>query len=302
MSLPAGVHVLCRDFNEYSTSLPTEVATCQFGDAEPVRLFCKHYHAEGGQARVGSVVPHYEIDVYRSLLASAPVSLPQFRGSWSDDESGDGLLVLGNIENAVRVTKGSDHKYDMERAASWAGRFHRFAEGQVSRPALAFMRHVDLDDTMTRSLQLVEWTAKMADEKKFFERLVSGFDQIRSIVSSSPLTVIHGDYYPQNILVSEGVTYPVDWETASIGFGEIDLAMLLEGYWAEDIIERCVAAYISARGGAAEDVRKRLAAAQIISNVYWISLYPESELLAEDTTEPPWRFDLLQTAASSLLP
>ena len=47
--------------------------------------------------------------------------------------------------------------------------------------------------------------------------------------------MIHGEYYPHNILFQSGVVRPVDWETAALAPGEIDLATLCEGWPPEEI-------------------------------------------------------------------
>jgi thiamine kinase-like enzyme len=61
--------------------------------------------------------------------------------------------------------------------------------------------------------------------------------------------IVHGEYYPMNVLDRAGVIVPVDWECAAIAFGELDLAALLVG-WDESVTRTSMAAYAEARWGA----------------------------------------------------
>ena len=61
-----------------------------------------------------------------------------------------------------------------------------------------------------------------------------------------PQTIVHGEYYPRNILYRDGQIFPVDWESAAVGPGEIDLATLTEA-WDKETVEECHHEYLSAR-------------------------------------------------------
>jgi aminoglycoside phosphotransferase (APT) family kinase protein len=62
-----------------------------------------------------------------------------------------------------------------------------------------------------------------------------------------PGTLIHGEFYPSNILVHRAGrrlrVCPVDWETAARGPGLIDLAALTEGNWSEADRRRLAMSY-----------------------------------------------------------
>jgi aminoglycoside phosphotransferase (APT) family kinase protein len=57
-----------------------------------------------------------------------------------------------------------------------------------------------------------------------------------------PRTLIHGELYASNVLVSGDRIAAVDWEMAAIGPGVIDLAALVTG-WDPDSQRRIVAAF-----------------------------------------------------------
>ena len=66
------------------------------------------------------------------------------------------------------------------------------------------------------------------------------------ILLEAPQTLIHGEYYSKNILLREGVIYPVDWESAAFAPGEIDLASIIEAR-KDDVVARITESYIHAR-------------------------------------------------------
>jgi thiamine kinase-like enzyme len=88
---------------------------------------------------------------------------------------------------------------------------------------------------------------------------------------ASPLTVIHGEYYSHNILVSRGTIHPIDWESAALAAGEIDLAMLTEK-WAEEVRIACDHAYCIARwpDRRPETITARLQLAQLYVEFRWL--------------------------------
>ena len=74
------------------------------------------------------------------------------------------------------------------------------------------------------------------------------FARVARLLVEGSLTVIHGEYYPDNVLVRETVVHPVDWQTAAVAAGEIDLAALTER-WPRGVAEQCENAYRRARWG-----------------------------------------------------
>ena len=64
---------------------------------------------------------------------------------------------------------------------------------------------------------------------------------------SEGATLIHGEFYPSNVLVDQRGTscsiHPLDWEMAGAGSPLLDLAALLSGRWARDDRENMQQAY-----------------------------------------------------------
>ncbi len=132
--------------------------------------------------------------------------------------------------------------------------------------------------------------------------LLELFDEVQSLLVEAKPTVIHGEYYPKNILFRSGKVYPVDWETAAVGAGEIDLATLTEA-WPDEIVARCEQAYGEARylGGPPAEFDRILAAARFYVQVYWLghAMKPDQPIWNWSTVGK-WRLALLQKLCEQL--
>jgi thiamine kinase-like enzyme len=102
------------------------------------------------------------------------------------------------------------------------------------------------------------------------------FEEVVVTLLEPPAIVIHGEYYPNNILFCQGTIYPVDWEAAAVAMGEIDLASLTEG-WPPDFVSEAEAEYRSARWpeGPPADFECKLDAAQLYWLLRWLGDRPE---------------------------
>jgi thiamine kinase-like enzyme len=88
------------------------------------------------------------------------------------------------------------------------------------------------------------------------------------VLTTSPHTIIHGEYYPRNILMKAGDIYPVDWESTAIGPGEIDLASLIEG-WEEADAASATEAYCLARWPLGNDSPELFAKKLLLARIYF---------------------------------
>jgi thiamine kinase-like enzyme len=66
------------------------------------------------------------------------------------------------------------------------------------------------------------------------------------LLAAQPVTVVHGDYFTDNILCRRSAVYPVDWEWAALGVAEVDLACLVER-WPEEFARPWETEYCQAR-------------------------------------------------------
>ncbi len=91
-----------------------------------------------------------------------------------------------------------------------------------------------------------------------------------------PPAIIHGEYYPNNILFCQGTIYPVDWEAAAVAIGEIDLVSLMEG-WPPEFVRKAKVEYQSARwpAGPPADFERKLETAQLYWLFRWLGDRPD---------------------------
>jgi thiamine kinase-like enzyme len=93
---------------------------------------------------------------------------------------------------------------------------------------------------------------------------------IGTLLESEP-TLVHGDFYPANVLLADGAVIPVDWEWAGVGAGELDLAALVDG-WSAGTVDACLGDYRQARWSPGGDHghHERLAAARLFLAARWL--------------------------------
>jgi aminoglycoside phosphotransferase (APT) family kinase protein len=95
-------------------------------------------------------------------------------------------------------------------------------------------------------------------------------------LSAAPATVIHGEYVPHNVLIRRDDAYPIDWESAAIAFGEIDLASLVDK-WPPDVEQACEREYQRARwpSGPPPNFLQTLDMARLYWDFRWLGDRPE---------------------------
>jgi len=197
------------------------------------------------------------------------VTVPRYYAGYADIAGNQSWILLQHIDSALRVNKARAKPPAVVMAAGWIGDFHR------RTPALASTQSPDslLDAydepyLLRRVPRLLEQEAPTLDRFPWIKALLARYEADISLLCSDPV-VIHAEYYPDNVLYSNGCIYPVDWQSAASGAGEIDLAILTEGEWNSQTVLECQNAYSRARWpeGAPADFTARLAMAK----VYWLT-------------------------------
>jgi aminoglycoside phosphotransferase (APT) family kinase protein len=253
----------------WSSTYPSEIVTCRAGQRE-LRLYCKYmaglrYQSYGHRGGL-----QYETEVYRRILQSSLLPTARYYGAYLEPETRDVWLILEYLDGSLRLPKAPQPRSLLE-AARWIGRFHSTNEPRVSRPAASFLSRYDSEYYLGWACRTVEYAHGLQPVLPWLEPLCGRFQQCAEILLSGPQTIIHGEFYPHNILVSDGIIYPIDWESAAIAAGEIDLAMLTEG-WNPDDVRRCEAEYRQARwnGVTPRDFVRRLAVARLYQSLRWL--------------------------------
>jgi hypothetical protein len=264
------VTIVRRRMNHYESTFPSEVVTCRLADQSRYRLFCKYSSAtrNGDYGHRGGVV--YEAAVYRRVLQSAGISTPRFYGTRSDHTTGRLWCVLEYLDGSMPLEARGDDVW-LKRAAAWIARFHASQEARCSHKALDFLQHYDARCYRAWARRAVRAVEPLGPCFAWLSTLAERFAKEAVPLLLAMPTVIHGEYYPLNILVRKRVIYPIDWESAAVAAGEIDLASLTEG-WPDELARACERVYGQTRwpGGVPRDFTRRLEAARLYLGWRWL--------------------------------
>jgi hypothetical protein len=223
--------IVTRTANPRQGTFASELVTVALDGDRTLDLFCKHgdvvarSNLEFRGGLPGGLA--YEARVHRLALGEfvtpALIGLGQ---SPSADPSA--TLAFRRMVDAVAVSDVVPKRDGLGFAAEWIGAFHRSATGIVGASALNrwtedfYLRWPDRAAAFAPAAEVVLDRARLRDVF---------VDRIGRLVADE--TLVHGDYYSDQVFVSEGSVDVVDWELAAIGCGEVDLATLTLGRSAE---------------------------------------------------------------------
>jgi len=247
-----------------------DVVRVRFADGSSERLLCKY----AGGVDLDPASPHrglaHEAAVYDRVLQAAPLSLPQVWGSFRDPGTGEFGLVLRFYDDGLTSAQASDHG-GTTAAVRWLAELHRWAESRIDDPGWRILDRYDAAFYRRWLDRTCELARPLAAEVPWLEQVAAAYrDRIPLLVQERP-TLIHGEYTPRNAFWAEGRIMPVDWETAAIGPGQIDLAVYTFDWELEDTRE-LEAAYAEARwgGGAPAEFAETMLAARLYVSFHWI--------------------------------
>lgn len=237
----------------YASSFALEELDVDLDDGSRLALMLKNLSRGAMQEEALRVKPDFlfdprrEIEVYRHLvepqglgaaLYGAHVDL-QSDGCWLLIERivGRELYQVGEIEIWTNVARwlGAMHgrlaAFDLERLIAEAGLLHY--------------------DHTYYSLWLHRADGLLSNAEPHiraaFDHLRARYHHVVDRMLTFPPTVIHGEFYPSNVLTTGpngSRVCPVDWEMAAVAPGLIDLAALTLGVWTDEERRVFLAAYL----------------------------------------------------------
>ena len=269
------VKLIKRKPFDYRSTSPVEIISCRLNDGQVVSLFCKYSgsHTQYSYGHRGGV--EYETKVYKNILDKIPLSSASFYGICKEKNK-ESCLVIEYLKSS-KLLKDAHSLQNFGKAAAWIGNLHKMYE---SNPP----KGIKIYDAAYYMIWLKGVENLLEPLKKKHPWLPSVCNYFREnmhlLSDKSNQTFIHGEYYTKNILVKKGVIYPIDWESAAIGPGEIDLASLTED-WDEERKNIALKKYIQARwpdGNFSEsDFEKRLLLVKIYFFLRWTGEYDDPE-------------------------
>ncbi len=268
--LAAGLDVAAiesRTGIDVHSSADCEIVTCRLHDSTIKTIFCKYgplAEVEGPTHRFGAA---YEAHVYGGLLGPWAGQVPQLHGVFLDETTGLLVLALEHLSEATSVHRLTNPKAALIAAARWIARFQVAGE---TAEIPSFLHRYDTEFYRLWAQRAAQYTLPLHDRYPWLPELCE-VGQRRLPAILTPATIIHGEYQANNILHVEGRNVPVDWESAALAAGEIDLASLTWG-WDDDLRIAIEREYSLARwpDGIPSEFPLRLAAARLYLQLRWL--------------------------------
>jgi hypothetical protein len=198
--------------------------------------------------------PRREIEVYRKVLPALGLGTAVCHAVVADERAGRYWLFLERSPGRELYQVGEFAAW--EEAARWLARLHDRAAGEAAALAGAarLVRHdADYYRLWMRRARAVPGGSGGGGRRARARlvRLAGRYEEVVARLASLPVTVIHGEFYASNVLVSPTASggwavCPVDWETAALGPGLVDLAGLTAGRWTPEQREALARAYRAA--------------------------------------------------------
>jgi Ser/Thr protein kinase RdoA (MazF antagonist) len=262
------VAVVDREPNPYRSTFPSEIVRCGFDDGVERSVFVKRYvpglqrgdgYWDGGP---------YEARIHDDVLAAHELGTPAFLGTWSDPDSGDTCLALEFLDG---LRLGRNEPPWLTVAARWLASLHREATPTAIRhPAI---RVYDEPFFRDRARHALASFGETHPDATWIQPLIERFeDAMVPRLLSGDRVFIHGEPYPENVIVSGSRIRVVDWQSAAIGPAAIDLACLTDGPWPADLVAASVAAYVADRwpDGAPDTFASEVEAARLYWSLRWL--------------------------------
>jgi len=287
-----GIKLTSATKNPYACSWTTELLSCDTAGG-PVRIFCKRSQTSSTHVAQYAGGLGYEHSVYEKILSRSGLSHPQLFGSFLDS-NGNQWLFLESLETHARWSRTAEPEESALKVARWLGRFHAEQESCLSETPqdFAWLREHDHD----------HFRLWIDNGKRFCKRSDGDFAWLGPICErveellpdflATPRTVIHGEFFPPNVLVRDDDVRPIDWEAAAIGAGEEDLVAMTDN-WSAPVVAACEREYAAARwpSGVPDYFQTSLPTAHLLHQLRWLN---DNDL--RDSSKSLWRCQAIRDA------
>ena len=285
-----------RQRNPRASTFPSEFVRCRLPDGRRLELCCKYggdaidgCHGHRGDAA-------YEAAVYRLLMRRRLAGVPRLHGTFAEPSARRTWLVLERVPG-VRIDDLADQAPAMRAAAAWAGRLHAAHPLADARDAGAFLIRPKRDYYLGWIRRTIEFARPLHTRYPWLPALGQHADALVAPLLAAPRVLIHGEYYPHNVLIHGDAVFAVDWQSAALAAGELDLAALTE-HWPVEIADACAREYCDARwpAGPPTSFEAVLEAARIHWLFRWLGDRPKWTL----RERAQWRWQALERVAARL--
>jgi aminoglycoside phosphotransferase (APT) family kinase protein len=271
---------------------------------EPTRHFmAKHLGREamteaGRRARPQSLdSTGRELAVYRDILSGTDLATPALIGGWADTHRG--ALVLEQVRGVPLAEIGDFSTW--EAAARWLARMHMTFAAPLSGMDPSWKHsslvHYDREQLRVTGLRgLGHAVEQRLGSARTRVAMAEAHERALSALATTGGTLVHGDFYPSNIVVAVDRIAVVDWELAGWGAAELDLAALIAGAWGYEQRRALTRVYHQAASERGSTVTfaalmQRVSLAAIVVALRWIGAAPDWK--APDDHHRDWFADAM---------
>jgi len=174
--------------------------------------------------------PEREVRAHTDFLADAPLGTPRLYGVCRTSEERH-VAMLFEFVGGKRL-KSFEDKGTWLGTAAWLGDMHQYfgpREGQNEEraPLPRYDEQFYWSWAHNAALAAARVSVKAGRQ---MDQVLSRYDRVAEPLGAASPTLVHGEFYCTNILVSHTQERqricPIDWETAALGCGALDLAYL----------------------------------------------------------------------------
>ena len=288
-----------RRYSDYYSSYVMEELDVILDDGERLELTFKNLSRDAMLDGAIKTKPFFlynptrEIDAYRKVLSAHRLGTAKFYGTFIDPAAEQYWLFIERVPGTLLWQYGDDAAW--QHVAGWLRRMHTTllfdAESGRTANTSAF-RVYNAEyywQWMQRAEAFLYRTAvrEHTDTVDKIDWLAERFQKVVDRLIRLPVTLIHGEFYPSNVLMRRDPhatrVCPVDWETAAIGPGLIDLSALTSGSWTEQQRLAMAMAYFNGLGEQDDDPSARaeflidLDFCNLFMAIQWLGWSPDWE-------------------------
>jgi aminoglycoside phosphotransferase (APT) family kinase protein len=215
----------------FASLFPADVISLSLDDGNERSFFVKHLGSEQAD-HPEKQCRDREIRIYEELLADRDLPVVRYYGSEWDESTKRRAVFLEYVADWDLRYQALPYWYTVSQQLA---ALHAHFAARVERLTLcAFLLRFDAD-------YLHEWAERALDIVAGYESdlaaelsdVVRGYGRVADILRRQPLTLVHNDLAPKNVLIDRSrsptrVAF-VDWEMAGIGCGLLDLVDLTYG-------------------------------------------------------------------------
>lgn len=284
ISLDDRITVLDRRPIPYRSTFPLEELAIRTGDGARKSVVFKNLSRQGPADPAWEVKapflhdPLREIEVYRDVLTPGRWTTPECVAVEIDPDLDRYWLFLEKVEGELLWQIGDLEPW--RAAARWLADLHaRFADRTEALPGRLLVHDREYHRRwLDRASCFVRWPEGSNGNRPSFSWLAERCHAAVDWLVGQPVTFLHGEFYPSNILIESAgavpCVRPVDWEMAAVGPGLLDLAALSSGAWGEKEREALASAYREALPGelrpSTVELRAGLDRCRLLLAVQWL--------------------------------